>query len=738
MSRHYDLTPDEADVFFAEANELLESLDGDLVLIEHASDDDLVNRIFRAVHTLKGAAGSIGHEPMAHLAHASETVLDKVRKHELNVSSGMVDVLFAVVDSLKQFLSDIVDDRAPSVKVDALVQRVNKLLDGDAVVDDGQASVDLPPLSDDERAMLKEAVEAQQNIVIVYAEADPNGVAPMARLLQVYMQIEQMGGQIITCAPTLEKIETGTGQRVMVAMVVTELISSVMQQELEQVADLKSVQVADFTNAADLLLTGNGAAESVKPEAIEWSEPAQPAPVAKAATTKSSSSAEAPAESEEGASAGSGGNAKQRQNNGGRTVRTSIERLDNLMNLAGELVTDRNRMFKIYEDLTHALTEEQLQVLNDTITHLSTITDQLHDEVVKARMQPIEYVFNKFPRLVRQISQELGKQVELVMSGQDTEVDRSVIEQVSDPLLHLVRNAIDHGVEKVEKRKEAGKSPVGRVTLSARSEEGSIIITISDDGRGIDAEKVKQKAINMGLITRDQAAAMTYAEAIDLVFLPGLSTATEVSDLSGRGVGMDVVRSNIQRLNGSVVAYSTPGEGTIFELRLPLTLAIIPTLLVEVRHQVFALPLHNVLEIFKLEPDSVSTVRRREAVYVRGEILPLFRLSRIFGTGKDKLQPLTANSAASRQQTNGEFVVSLNHRDTRYGVVVERLLGKQDVVIKSLGYPINNVRGLSGATLLGDGRIGLIADIAALVGLALSQEHTAVPVADQTPVEAEA
>jgi two-component system chemotaxis sensor kinase CheA len=309
------------------------------------------------------------------------------------------------------------------------------------------------------------------------------------------------------------------------------------------------------------------------------------------------------------------------------------------------------------------------------------------------------------------------------MSGQDTEVDRSVIEQVSDPLLHLVRNAIDHGIEKVEKRIENGKSPVGRLTLSARSEEGSIIITISDDGRGIDGEKVKQKAISMGLITRDQAAGMSYAEAIDMVFLPGLSTAAEVSDLSGRGVGMDVVRSNIQRLNGSVVAYSTPGEGTIFELRLPLTLAIIPTLLVEVRNQVFALPLHNVLEIFKLEADQISTVRRREAVYVRGEILPIFRLASIFGTGKDKLTSANAEVTAAKDQNIGEFVVSLNHRDSRFGVVVEKLLGKQDVVIKSLGYPINNVRGLSGATLLGDGRIGLIADIAALVGLALSQEH---------------
>ncbi len=722
MIRHYDLTPDEADVFFAEANELLESLDSDLVLIEHASDDELINRIFRAVHTLKGAAGSIGHDPMAHLAHAAETVLDKMRRHELTVSTGMVDVLFAVVDSLKQFLEDIVNDQAPSVNVDALVQRVNNLLNVQEEAAD-QVDVDLPSLNQDSRAMLKEAVDAHQNVVVVYADADPEGVAPLARLLQVYMQIEQMGGQIISSTPTLAQLEAGEGQRVMVTIVVTDMISSMIQEELEQIADLLSVQVADFTNAADMLLTVEGEANTVQPEAITWSEAAD-VPVTEAGT---------PAEEDD---SGAGKQDSKRRQNGGRTVRTSIERLDNLMNLAGELVTDRNRMFKIYEDLSHALTEEQLQVLNDTITHLSTITDQLHDEVVKARMQPIEYVFNKFPRLVRQISQELGKQVELVMSGQDTEVDRSVIEQVSDPMLHLVRNAIDHGIETVEKRLENGKAAAGCLTLSARSEEGSIIITISDDGNGINAERVKQKAISMGLITREQAAAMTYAEAIDLVFLPGLSTAAEVSDLSGRGVGMDVVRSNIQRLNGSVAAYSTPGEGTIFELRLPLTLAIIPTLLVEVQQQVFALPLQNVLEISKLDPESISTVRGREAIYVRGEILPIFRLGRVFGSSKDKLMPVAPDPSAGGQRSNGEFVVSLNHRDTRFGVVVERLLGKQDVVIKSLGYPINNVRGLSGATLLGDGRIGLIADIAALVGLALNQEHGAVKASDHIPVDA--
>lgn len=707
MTKHYDLTPDEADVFFEEASELLESLDSDLVLLEYTDDDELVNRIFRAVHTLKGGAGSVGHEPMSLVAHAGETVLDKVRKRELDVTTEMVNVLFVMVDSFKAFLEDIVADRPSTVQVDALVSQINQLLEAPVQVQ-VQDETPMPPLDEQAKIAIDLAVANQQSILVAYVSARPDGVAPLARLLQAYMQMEQMGGQVIASAPSLLDIEAGQGGNSLVAVLAAEFLHTELEQELlTQIDDLHTVKVADMTNVS-FMFTQDQADAAEEQQALDtW--------LSEAESTLETPQGERP--EEEG---GSTLQARTANNRGGRTVRTSVERLDNLMNLAGELVTDRNRLFKIYEDLSAALSEEHLAILNDTITHLSTITDQLHDEVVKARMQPIEYVFNKFPRLVRQIAQELGKQVDLVMKGQDTEVDRSVIEQISDPLLHLVRNAIDHGIETVADREAKGKSGAGRLELSARSEEGSIIITISDDGQGINGEKVKQKALSLGLITKDQAATMSYPEAIDLVFLPGLSTAQAVSDLSGRGVGMDVVRSNIQRINGSVSAHSVPGEGTTFELRLPLTLAIIPTLLVEVQDQVFALPLTNVLEIFKLDPGSINTVKQREAVYLRGEILPIFRMATIFGDQSNQRSP---QGRPASQEDKGEFVVSLNHRDTRFGVVVSRLLGKQDVVIKSLGYPINNVRGLSGATLLGDGRIGLIADVSALVEMSHARSH---------------
>lgn len=712
--RHYDLTAEESAVFFEEAQELLESLDRDLVLLEESDDDELVHRIFRAIHTLKGAAGSIGHDPMALLAHAAETLLDQVRKHKLSVSTELANLLFDVVEMLRIALADIVDDRPSAVNVDEMIERLSRLGTGSPE----PAAVPLPelPLLDEVGvALVEEGLNGGMNLHVIYAEADPAGIAPLARLLQLYMHMEQLG-QIVKSTPSGEALEQGEGTGALVLVALTDLQTREIESELSHIFEIAVLQVADLSNATHLLR-----------------DAAPDSPTAAAGKSNETDSGQAVlpdlAERERGAGERAPESpAPRAPSHASRTVRTSVERLDSLMNLAGELVTDRNRLFQIFEDLSHLLDDEQLMALNDTVTHLSAVTDRIHDEVFKARMQPIEYVFNKFPRFVRQICQELGKEVELIVTGQETEVDRSVIEQIGDPILHLVRNAIDHGIETVEERLAAGKEARGQLALSAHSEEGNIVVAIADDGRGVDAEKVKRKAIGLGLITQEQAAGMSYHEAIDLIFAPGLSTAVKVSDLSGRGVGMDVVRNNIQRLNGSVVVTSTPGVGTIFELRLPLTLAIIPTLLVEVREQAFALPLPNVVEIFKLDPAAVQHVRGRETTVVRGEVLPLVRLAHIFANEIEGVEDVAKNENKKRKREGSPkagYVVSVSHRDVRLGLIVGNLLGKQDVVIKSLGHPIRNVRGLTGATLLGDGRIGLILDVAALVSMAVDLKHPA-------------
>lgn len=708
--KNYDLTNDEASVFFEEANELLESLDRDLVAMEQGVDDALVHRVFRAIHTLKGAAGSVGHDPMALLAHSAETLLDKVRNHEASVTTQMANVFFQVVESLRLFLVDVVEDRPAKVNVEGLIKKIEGLLmpaEGD--IQSGLSQ--LPLLDEQGLARIEDGVNSGLNLLVIYAEASNLGIAPLARLLQMYMHLEQMA-QILASLPSYAQLEKGEGAGTLVMVALTDLSRSDIESELSNIFEISNLEVADLSNATHLLY--EHAVDNAPDPATFEVDPslADGEPLATSALLEQVDRPEAAA--------------PQAKSQSSQTVRTSVERLDNLMNLAGELVTDRNRLFQIYEDLSHLLNDEQLMAMNDTITHLSTIADRIHDEVFKARMQPIETIFNKFPRFVRQISQELAKEVDLIVTGQDTEVDRTVIEQIGDPILHLVRNAIDHGIETVEDRLAAGKDAKGQLVLSARSEEGSIIVSVSDDGKGINAERVASKAVSLGLITQEQAATMSYHEAIDLIFAPGLSTAVKIGGLSGRGVGMDVVRNNIQRLNGSVVVYSTPGQGTSFELRLPLTLAIIPTLLVETREQVFALPLTNVIEIFKLDTASVQYVRGRETIYVRGEVLPLVRLSRLFAGERTTIEngaDLAAQSDDLEVETG--YVVSVSYRDVRLGVIVSRLLGKQDVVIKALGYPIKNVRGLTGATLLGDGRIGLIIDIAALISMTLEMKSFA-------------
>lgn len=702
--KYYDLTGDEAEVFFTESWELLESLDRDLVELEKDADDELIHRIFRALHTLKGAAGSVGHDGMAQLAHAAETLLDRVRNHELDVTTEMADLLFQVLQLLRNALEDVTEDRPAqaSREMESLIERLTRLMKGDIPLQIDAAPSRLPPVDKDGQRVIEDGLKGGLNLLVVFAEADPASIAPLARLLQMYMHAEQVA-QIIATTPTAEQLERGHGNGSLVMVVMTDLNRAELEAEMSNIFDIVLLSVADMSNAPYLVL--ESAAEAVT-ESLFDEELERPSSGPPQQTPADLQERPIEAASQRGATQSS------------RTIRTSVERLDKLMNLAGELVTDRNRLFQIYEDLSESLDDEHLHALNDVITHLSAVTDQIHDQVFQARMQPIEYVFNKFPRFVRQICQELGKDVELVVQGQETEVDRTVIEQIGDPILHLVRNAIDHGIETVEERLAAGKDAKGQLILNARSEEGSIIVSITDDGRGVDVEKVKSKAIRLGLITQEQANALSYAEALDLIFAPGLSTAIKISDLSGRGVGMDVVRNNIQRLSGSVVISSTPGKGTTFELRLPLTLAIIPTLLAEVQEQVFALPLPNVLEIFKLDAAQVQHVRGRETIFLRGEVLPLVRLAHLFRREIDAAGPPPADlSGRDGDEEEGGYVISLSYRDVRMGVIVSTLLGKQDVVIKSLGYPIRNVHGLTGVTLLGDGRIGLIVDVAAVISI---------------------
>ncbi|MCI0519192.1 MAG: chemotaxis protein CheA, partial [Chloroflexi bacterium] len=407
---------------------------------------------------------------------------------------------------------------------------------------------------------------------------------------------------------------------------------------------------------------------------------------------------------------------RSRGKNADKTVRTSVERLDNLMNLVGELITDRNRLNLIRSLLeTRFHGEEQIEAVSETITHVGRITDQLQAEVMGIRMLPISAVFNKFPRLVRDLARKANKQVDLVMRGEDTELDRSVIEEISDPLIHLLRNSVDHGLETPEERLSQGKTERGVILLTARHEQGRIILTVEDDGRGIDLERVKAKAVEKGLVAKADAEGMSQEEAIDLIFASGLSTARVVSDVSGRGVGMDIVRNNIERLNGQILVETWPGRGTQFQIVLPLTLAIVPTLLVRVGVGTYAIPLVTVTETLRVPITDIYSVKGKPVIVLRDHVLPVSRLSQLF--------------ALSRQPNGGdgsgmEYIVVVRSGKTQMGLIVDSLVGEEEVVVKSLSTIVGDINGVSSAAILGDGQVALILDVQGLFKLVNSQQSS--------------
>jgi two-component system chemotaxis sensor kinase CheA len=390
----------------------------------------------------------------------------------------------------------------------------------------------------------------------------------------------------------------------------------------------------------------------------------------------------------------------------GQTVRVDVARLDELMNLVGELVIDRTRVAQIGAVLAGKYDyDENIEALAETVGHISRITSDLQDQIMKARMLPIDTVFNRFPRVIRDLAQKVGKEIKLEIHGGETELDRSVIEVIGDPLLHILRNSCDHGIERPDERESAGKSRQGTVTISARHEENHIVIEIVDDGRGIDAEKVKAKAIKSGLLSKDAAERMTEKEALQLIFHSGLSTAEQVSDISGRGVGMDIVRSNLQKLGGIIDLETNLGHGTKFSLRLPLTLAIIRGLLVKVSGVVYVLPLGSVVETMLIDRKQIQTVHKKEVIVIRGLTTPLVRLREVFST----------RNFSGMSNDDQCYVVVVGLAEQRIGLIVDSLVGEQEVVIKSLSRYCGDVRGISGATILGDGNVALIADVNGLV-----------------------
>ena len=584
--------------FLAETTELLEKLDDDLISLEKNPEDaDLMNRIFRSIHTVKGASSFLGFDSLVKVTHKTEDVLNRLRKSELTLTSEIMDVVLEAVDLVKTLVGDI---KAGEIVERELDDTILKLI---------------PFLSEN-------AVEATV-------------LAPVFAL---------------------------------------------KEEDAEPAAEAASQPEA-------------AAAQPSPPQQPETTLPQTVAPKAKAVST-------APQIKEPAKPAPRGG--EELADNS--TVRVDVKRLDDLMNQVGELVLERNRMIQLHSDYQSGLDPAGFgDDFGKLSKRLNFVTSELQMQVLKMRMLPVEKVFKKFPRIVRNLARDLGKEVDLQIVGEETELDRSVVDEIGDPLIHLIRNALDHGLETPDQRLEAGKSRTGTVVLSAAHEGNQIVISIKDDGRGIDPERVSRKAIEKGLLTEEQLANMGASEILDLLFLPGFSTKDQATDLSGRGVGMDVVRTNIRKLNGIIEIKNDLGRGSEFILKLPLTLAIIQSLLVEVESEVYSIPLSSVIETLRVSGQEFHMVGGQEVLKLRDSVLPLLRLQRIF------------NCAERYADRDTYYVVIVGVGEKRIGLVVTRLLGQQEVAIKSLGKFLANLPGIGGSTIMGDGRVALIVDPMGLI-----------------------
>ncbi|HEB7536538.1 TPA: chemotaxis protein CheA, partial [Campylobacter coli] len=607
--------------FLVEAFELVEQIDHDLVELETNPEDlELLNRIFRVAHTVKGSSSFLNFDVLTKLTHHMEDVLNKARHGELKITPDIMDVVLESIDRMKTLLNSIRDngnDTAIGMDIGPICTRLTAISEGES----------------------------------------PNGVEN-----ETPVEAPQKEEPAPTPEPEVD---------------VNQLSDSEVEAEIERL--LKARKAEDQARRAQ---------KKQNTAASTTSKPAASAPKAENMEKKVP------------ASGGGGGGMDQ-------TIRVEVKRLDHLMNLIGELVLGKNRLLKIYDDVEERYEGEKfLEELNQVVSQLSIITTDVQLAVMKTRMQPIAKVFNKFPRVVRDLSRELGKHIELEITGEETELDKSIVEEIGDPIMHMIRNSCDHGVEDPATRAASGKPEKGIVQLKAYNEGNHIVVEITDDGKGLDANGLKAKAIEKNLITEREADQMTDKEAFALIFKPGFSTATKVTNVSGRGVGMDVVKTNIEKLNGVIEIDSELGKGSSFKLKIPLTLAIIQSLLVGTQEEYYAIPLASVLETVRVPIDDIYTIEGKNVLRLRDEVLSLVRLSDVFGV-KQVLE--------SGDQT---YVVVIGVAESKLGIIVDTLIGQEEIVIKSMGDYLQNIQGIAGATIRGDGRVTLIIDVGAMMDMA--------------------
>ena len=692
------------EIFIDESEEHLQTLSDCIMVLEKEPDNkDTINEVFRAAHSLKGMAGTMGFKRMQHLTHDMENVFQEVRSDRVKVTSGMIDLLFKCLDALEGYVGNIKSTSDEGTEDnEVIIKELNDFIakaDGEAEAEnkevsevkeaapaatqeekEGQEKIEL---TEEEKKTIREAESNGQHIYAMTVRIQKDCLLKAARAFLVFKAVEDFG-QILVYRPSSQDIEDEKFEFDFSFFLASE------EETDKIVAAAKAVSEIEKVDAEEIHLE-----EYLKEAAAQEEQQAK-----EAATEQKEAPAEVPKAAEKKAPAA----AAKKQTNAkpvtGRTVRVDIEKLDALMNQVSELIIAKNSLVSISSNESG---EYQNQSFHEQIEYLERITTNLHESVMKVRMVPIESVVNKFPRMIRDLSRKLGKKMELYMTGEDTELDRTVVDQIGDPLQHLLRNSADHGLEDNATRVERGKPEVGSIFLKAFQEGNNVIIEVGDDGNGIDVAAVRDKAVERGVITAEQAENMSQKEIINLLFLPSFSMAKKITDISGRGVGLDVVKSNIEALGGDVEVRTQLGEGTTFIVRLPLTLAIIQALMVEIRDEKYAIALGSISNIESIPVNEIKYVQAQEVIHLRGAVIPLIRLDQVLDMEEKQEEPENLT------------VVIVKKGDSLAGLVVDNLIGQQEIVIKSLGKYITNNKIISGATILGDGEVALILDVNTLM-----------------------
>lgn len=658
-------------IFIDESREYVQSLNDSLLKLEkNPEDEETINETFRALHTLKGMAGTMGFENMSKLCHKMEQLLDKVRFKKVKLTSELLDRLFAGVDTVDKMVNSIASSGSDQVNEEDLKNLMNsfevvpeeKVVKSEEKTLPAEEKKESQVLNDSVKKVIEEASKEGYNAFRLKVTLAEGTLMKAVRMYMVFKAIEDSGGQILSSVPPVEDIEQEKFDREVELVVISKQDAEALHKTIISISEIDRVTVVPLMKAQETKTEEEKREIPTRLETVGEKEPEQ--------------------------------KVSQRRRLV-QTVRVDIDKLDTLMNLMGELVIARSR-------ISDTLRKYNIKEVDESLSQLNRITLDLQNVVMKIRMVPIAFVFNRFPRMVRDLAKQLSKEINFIIEGEDTELDRTFVEDIGEPLVHLLRNAIDHGIETKEERIAKGKPPVGTVILSARHEGNNVVIEVKDDGRGIDRTAVLRKAIEKGLISEAQAESLPDEKVFEFLFLPGFSTKSQATELSGRGVGMDVVRSVVESLNGTVKIESVKDKGTTVTIRLPLTLAIIQALLVTVNNYVYAIPIANIDSTLNVPLDKVQKLQNKLVTVIRGEIIPLVKLWEIFGLDGHREEPYY-----------NTVIVRVGNR--KYGLVVDSLIGQEDIVIKSLGKIFNDVRIFSGGAILGDGSIALILDVSNIV-----------------------